>query len=209
MTITNICAVKLYEDAVLPTKGSKKAAGYDLYAYIPKQTIKKDVNNGLLFFSFFSFFFAIFIIFIFLNLSFVIPCVTIVFIITIYYINNKNNDTNNVLKRTVQLLPNKRMCIQTGISIEIPIENCYGRIAPRSGLSIKYGIDIGGGVIDSDYRGEIIIILFNHGEKPFEINHQDRVAQLIFETIAETQIVPETCLSETDRGTNGFGSTGT
>ena len=68
-----------------------------------------------------------------------------------------------------------KACIQTGIAMAIP-EGNYGRIAPRSGLAAKHFIDVGAGVIDADYRGELKVLLFNHGEKDFEIKAQDRIA---------------------------------
>jgi dUTP pyrophosphatase len=101
----------------------------------------------------------------------------------------------------------ERKGIRTGISVEVPI-GFYGRVAPRSGLAINYGIDVLGGVIDSDYRGEIICLLINHGgsSKAFELG--DRIAQLIIEAIItpEPRWVNE--LTETSRKEKGFGSTG-
>ena len=73
--------------------------------------------------------------------------------------------------------------IKTGVSIAIP-EGCYGRIAPRSGLTVKKFIDVGAGVIDADYRGEVGVVLFNHSEEDFEVKAGDRIAQLILEKIA-------------------------
>lgn len=121
--------------------------------------------------------------------------------------------------------PGQRICVTTGIAIEwvsdygdeiFNIENCnhpsnyYMRIAPRSGLAMKYGIDVGAGVIDSDYRGEIKVILFNHGDKDFEINPGDRIAQAILTRIVRFETVElATELSDSSRGTGGFGSTGT
>ena len=83
-----------------------------------------------------------------------------------------------------------------------------GRVAPRSGLASKSFIDTGAGVIDSDYRGEVKVLLFNHAETEFEIKEGDRVAQLIIEQIytPEVQVVDE--LEESVRGAGGFGSTG-
>ena len=97
--------------------------------------------------------------------------------------------------------------IKTGISIAIP-EGCYGRIAPRSGLTVKKFIDVGAGVIDADYRGEIGVVLFNHSEEDFEVKPGDRIAQLILEKIATPQVKETADLSCTERGSNSFGSTG-
>lgn len=101
----------------------------------------------------------------------------------------------------------RRQPVRTGISVEIPA-GFYGRIAPRSGLAIEYGIDVLAGVIDSDYRGEIICLLMNHGESDKPIKLGERVAQLIIEAIItpSSQWVEE--LSETSRDKKGFGSTG-
>jgi dUTP pyrophosphatase len=84
----------------------------------------------------------------------------------------------------------------------------YGRVAPRSGLTVKHGIHVGAGVIDPDYTGEIKVALFNLGDGPFEVKKGDRIAQLILER-CETPYVREiTEISETERGDGGFGSTG-
>ena len=97
--------------------------------------------------------------------------------------------------------------VKTGLVMALP-HGCYGRIAPRSGLALKKFIDVGAGVIDADYRGEVGVILFNFGEEDFVINMGDRIAQLIFEKI-KTPIVKEMNeLEGTDRGVGGYGSTG-
>lgn len=105
--------------------------------------------------------------------------------------------------------PHGRGVVRTGIKIAIP-ENTYGRVAPRSGLAVKKGIDVAAGVIDADYRGELMVALFNHGDEDFEIQTGDRIAQLILERIFTPQIeeVTDDLLDATERGTNGFGSTG-
>ena len=99
--------------------------------------------------------------------------------------------------------------VPTGISMAIPIGN-YGRIAPRSGLAAKNFIDVGAGVIDADYRGEVKVLLFNFGEQEFQVKAGDRVAQLIIEKYTRTEIeeVTEGDLDSTERGEGGFGSTG-
>jgi dUTP pyrophosphatase len=97
--------------------------------------------------------------------------------------------------------------INIGISLIIPYDH-YGRIAPRSGLTLNYSLNVGAGVIDSDYRGNISVILFNHGNKDFKYNIGDRVSQLIIEKISHCDIVNVTEIDDTDRGDGGFGSTG-
>ena len=97
--------------------------------------------------------------------------------------------------------------VKTGISIAI-LEGCYGRIAPRSGLMVKKFIDVSAGVIDADYRGEVGVVLFNHSEEDFEVKPGDRIAQLILERIVTPQVKETTDLSRTERGSDGFESTG-
>ncbi|KIS68923.1 putative dUTP pyrophosphatase [Mycosarcoma maydis] len=100
-----------------------------------------------------------------------------------------------------------RKVVQTGICVAIP-DGHYGRVAPRSGLASKHGIDTGAGVIDQDYRGLLGVLLFNLGEQDFIINQGDRIAQLILEKISTPDVQEVESLSETLRGAGGFGSTG-
>ncbi len=103
----------------------------------------------------------------------------------------------------------QRILIPTGISIELP-ENFEAQIRPRSGLAIKHGISMvnSPGTIDADYRGEISVILINLGQETFEIKRGDRVAQMIIAPVAQAQFIEAENLSDTQRGTQGFGSTG-
>jgi len=150
---------KLSENAIVPTKGSDGAAGYDLYS-----------------------------------------------------------TEDYVLK------PGERKLFKTNISLAIP-KNYYGRIAPRSGLAYKNGIDVLGGVIDSDYRGDIGVILLNTNSqdkqlisnldgvitnelKPLEVKKGDRIAQIIFEQYFEADFIEVKNLDETVRDSGGWGSTG-
>ena len=105
------------------------------------------------------------------------------------------------------LKPLERKLFKTGISVEIP-EGHYGRIAPRSGLAYKHGLDVLAGVIDSSYRGEIGVILINLGDKDVYITHGDRVAQLIIESCRYPEMVQVDELGVSNRGIGGFGSTG-
>ena len=100
-----------------------------------------------------------------------------------------------------------RALIHTEIAIAVP-EGYYGRIAPRSGLALQCGIDVGGGVIDADYRGEVGVILFNHSDEDYHVKQGDRIAQLILEKIICPAIEQVDQLDETQRQTGGFGSTG-
>ncbi|MFA7663826.1 MAG: dUTP diphosphatase [Clostridia bacterium] len=107
------------------------------------------------------------------------------------------------------LYPHKQVNLKTGLYFEIP-EGYELRIQGRSGNAMRYGISItqGLGCLDSDYRGELNIFLTNHGNKPFEIKHGDRVAQGIISPVYQAEWVEVDELDKTERGENGFGSTG-
>ncbi|EGO53765.1 hypothetical protein NEUTE1DRAFT_53084 [Neurospora tetrasperma FGSC 2508] len=97
--------------------------------------------------------------------------------------------------------------VDTDISMAVPA-GTYGRIAPRSGLAAKNFIDVGAGVIDADYRGQVKVLLFNHSDVDFAVNEGDRVAQLVLERIYTPEVVEVEQLEESVRGAGGFGSTG-
>lgn len=103
--------------------------------------------------------------------------------------------------------PGERQLIDTGIASEFS-DSIVGKIKPRSGLAYKYGIDVMAGVIDSDFRDSIKVLLINHGNEPFVVSHGDRIAQIIFTLAFHNVVMHEGPVSETVRGTNGFGSTG-
>ncbi|KAM6181060.1 deoxyuridine 5'-triphosphate nucleotidohydrolase, mitochondrial [Erethizon dorsatum] len=134
--------VRLSEHATAPTRGSARAAGYDLYSAY----------------------------------DYTIP-------------------------------PMEKALVKTDIQIALP-SGCYGRIAPRSGLAAKHFIDVGAGVIDEDYRGNVGVVLFNFGKEKFEVKKGDRIAQLICERIYYPEIEEVQGLDDTERGSEGFGSTG-
>lgn len=115
------------------------------------------------------------------------------------------------ISNVVSILPNQTVPIPTGIAIEIPSEDYVGLVFGRSGLGIKNGIAPANkvGVIDSDYRGEIIVGLHNSSSEIFRINPNDRIAQLVIVPVATVTYIEDNDLSETERGENGFGSTGT
>ena len=138
----NLRVKKLAPDAIIPTRGSAGAVGYDLYS-------ADDV---------------------------VVP-------------------------------PTHRTLISTGIAIVLPV-GVYGRVAPRSGLAVKNGIQVGAGVVDPDYTGEVKVVLFNHGHMDFQIKKGDRIAQLILERCETPQVEEIGAVEETERGSKGFGSTG-
>ena len=113
--------------------------------------------------------------------------------------------TNNVIK----IAPNSSALIPTGLSVAIP-KDCEIQIRPRSGLAINSNISVLNtpGTIDSDYRGELKVILFNHGKKEFVVNHNDIIAQMVLMPILKVEFEEVKILPETFRGTGGFGSTG-
>lgn len=109
------------------------------------------------------------------------------------------------------LKPRERKAFKTGISLAIP-KGLYGRIAPRSGLAVNYGIDVMAGVIDSDFRGEILVTLINLGDTKIQLplikdGKEAAIAQIIFEPYTEHDFNLVQDLNETVRGVNGFGST--
>ena len=111
---------------------------------------------------------------------------------------------------SVSLLPQERKLIGTGLFLEIP-EGFEVQIRPRSGLAYKNGISVlnSPGTIDADYRGEIKILLINHGNEAFEIEHQMRIAQMVVAKYERIQFKLVEQLTESKRGSGGFGSTGT
>jgi dUTP pyrophosphatase len=107
----------------------------------------------------------------------------------------------------LRLEPGARAAVRTGLAVAIPA-GFYGRVAPRSGLAVNYGLDVLAGVIDSDYRGEIVCAIVNHGQEAFTIDAGARIAQLVVEAISTPDAVWAEALDETARGACGFGSTG-
>ncbi len=102
--------------------------------------------------------------------------------------------------------------VSTGFSVSMSSEimdKYYLRIAPRSGLAVKHGLTTGAGVIDSDYRGVVKVLLFNHGDEDYVVNVGDRIAQMIMERILRPHFVEVETHEESQRGRSGFGSTGT
>lgn len=108
----------------------------------------------------------------------------------------------------VILRPGERYLANTGVAVELP-RGTYGRLASRSGLSSRFGIEVGAGVIDADFRGEVKVLLFNHGSLAASFKPGDRIAQLVVEQLAPVNVVEVKDLSTTARSSWGFGSTGT
>ena len=105
------------------------------------------------------------------------------------------------------ILPNHRRTISTGILLEIP-EGHVGLIWPRSGLAVKNGIDVFAGVIDSGYRGEIKVCLYNSSDNSVKLNAEDRVAQIIIQKLPNIEMLEVQDLQDSNRGEGGFGSSG-
>ncbi|MBO6509735.1 MAG: dUTP diphosphatase [Roseibium sp.] len=118
-------------------------------------------------------------------------------------------DVSALVEKPVTINPQRRTIIKTGLAVEIPA-GFEMQVRPRSGLAAKNGVTVlnAPGTIDSDYRGEIAVILYNAGLEPFVVNNGDRIAQLVLAPVAQMDIDVTEGLSETDRGEGGFGSTG-
>jgi len=100
-------------------------------------------------------------------------------------------------------------CVGTGLYLEMPL-GCEAQVRPRSGLALKYGVTVlnAPGTIDSDYRGEIRVILINHGSNDFAVEPGDRIAQVIFAYVTQADLLRTEELEDTERSSGGFGSTG-
>jgi len=107
----------------------------------------------------------------------------------------------------VEIAPGARAAVPTAVRLQIPPGH-VGLVWPRSGLAVRHGIDTMAGVIDSDYRGEVRVVLVNHGEEPFRVARGDRVAQLLLQRVERVAFAASAAIDDTDRGTGGFGSTG-
>ena len=107
----------------------------------------------------------------------------------------------------IAIPPRERTVVSTGVRLEIP-EGYVGLIWPRSGLAVKKGIDCGAGVIDSHYRGEVKVLLFNHSDNEFQIEPGDRIAQILIQKVERVEFHLVDQLNETARSDAGFGSTG-
>ena len=118
-------------------------------------------------------------------------------------------DLRAAVEETTTLQPGEQKLIKTGLHIALP-DGYEAQVRPRSGLAYKHGISIVNtpGTIDADYRGEIGIILINHGKEPFEIKRGERIAQMIINKVAQADFELVDELDETGRGEGGFGHTG-
>jgi len=118
-------------------------------------------------------------------------------------------DIRAALKNKVTMEPGKVMLVPTNLSVEIPL-GYEIQMRPRSGLAAKHGIGLlnSPGTIDSDYRGEIKVILFNFSDVPFEVNSGDRIAQMVLSKVYKADIIESDTLNGSIRGEGGFGHTG-
>jgi dUTP pyrophosphatase len=107
------------------------------------------------------------------------------------------------------LAPGRHAMVPTGLTIALP-PGYEAQVRPRSGLAAKHGVTVlnAPGTVDADYRGEINVLLINHGEAPFTIRRGERIAQMVIAPVARAELIAATALSDTDRGSGGFGSTG-
>lgn len=112
--------------------------------------------------------------------------------------------------RPLLILPGKRALVPTGLVLEIP-EGFEGQVRPRSGLAARHGITVLNtpGTVDSDYRGEVSVLLINLGEDEFAVTRGMRMAQIVFASVTQMALDERMAISETSRGSGGYGSTGT
>ena len=119
-------------------------------------------------------------------------------------------DLSAALEEAIEIGPGERMMIPTGLSMAMP-DGYEAQIRPRSGLAVKHGVTVLNtpGTIDADYRGEIKVCLINHGQEPFTVERGMRIAHMVIARHANVKWIKVESLDETERGTGGFGSTGT
>jgi dUTP pyrophosphatase len=117
-------------------------------------------------------------------------------------------DLHAAVSGDVVIPPGERLQIPTGIAIALP-EGFEAQIRPRSGLALRHGISLVNtpGTIDADYRGEILVLLINHGSEPFPVHRGDRIAQMVVQRVARVKWVVRDRLEPTERGQGGFGHT--
>jgi len=119
-------------------------------------------------------------------------------------------DLRAALEAPLRLAPGAYDLVPTGLSLAIP-RGYEGQVRPRSGLAARHGVTVlnSPGTIDADYRGEVKVILINHGSEPFTVERGDRIAQLVLAQVAQLPLETVESLDATERGAGGFGHTGT
>lgn len=118
-------------------------------------------------------------------------------------------DLRAAVNEPVALAPGTHALLPTGLKLALPL-GTEGQVRPRSGLAVKHGVTVlnSPGTIDADYRGEVKVILVNHGLETFTVERGERIAQLVVARVARVELVPQDALEETERGAGGFGHTG-
>tara|TARA_B100001123_G_scaffold381298_1_gene451631 strand:- start:3834 stop:4289 length:456 start_codon:yes stop_codon:yes gene_type:complete len=118
-------------------------------------------------------------------------------------------DLSAAIEGSARIMPGEWLLVPTGFAFSIP-ENYEGQIRPRSGLALKHGITVlnSPGTIDGDYRGEVSVLLINHGNKPFKLNRGDRIAQIVFSQVLQVDFREVNSVDRSSRGSRGYGSTG-
>ncbi len=111
--------------------------------------------------------------------------------------------------KPLTMQPGQRALVPTGLMIAVP-PGFEAQVRPRSGLALKHGVTVlnSPGTVDADYRGEVSVLLINHGDEPFTIRRGERIAQLVIAPVTQANLSAVASLSPTDRGSGGFGSTG-
>jgi dUTP pyrophosphatase len=111
--------------------------------------------------------------------------------------------------KPLTMQPGQRALVPTGLMIAVPPGH-EAQVRPRSGLALKHGVTVlnSPGTVDADYRGEVSVLLINHGDEPFTIRRGERVAQLVIAAVTQANLAAVASLTPTDRGSGGFGSTG-
>ena len=118
-------------------------------------------------------------------------------------------DLRAAIALPVTLAPGERVLVPTGLAMQLP-EGFEGQVRPRSGLALRHGVTVlnAPGTVDSDYRGEVSVVLINHGNEPFMVTRGDRIAQLVVAPVSHARLSEVATLDETARGAGGYGSTG-
>lgn len=118
-------------------------------------------------------------------------------------------DLRAALDAPLTIAPGERTLVPTGIAIALPAGH-EGQVRPRSGLALRHGVTVlnAPGTIDEDYRGELSVLLINHGEAAFVVEHGMRIAQLVISQVIQVVLREQASLGDTERGSGGYGSTG-
>ncbi|WP_420101846.1 dUTP diphosphatase [Bosea sp. (in: a-proteobacteria)] len=118
-------------------------------------------------------------------------------------------DLRAAIAEPLTVPPGRRQLVPTGLALQLP-EGFEAQVRPRSGLALRHGVTVlnSPGTVDRDYRGEVSVVLINHGEEPFRIARGDRIAQLVIAPVTQARLVEVDMLDETERGAGGYGSTG-